>query len=81
MMKSLDLLILDTCFEFFQSGDYTIDSDLLFEKLKRLCVEDEILVNQRVDSLWEENFLESSNGRYYLTDKALKLLQKLKIKK
>lgn len=80
-MKSLDLLILDTCFEFFQSGDYTIDSDLLFEKLKRLCVEDEVLLTKRVDALWEDNYLESSNGRYYLTDKSLTLLQKLKVKK
>lgn len=80
-MKSLDLLILDTCFEFFQSGDYTIDSDLLFEKLKKICLEKEVLLIKRVDALWEENYLESSNGRYYLTDKSLNFLQKLKVKK
>lgn len=80
-MKSLDLQILDTCFEFFNSGNYSIESELLFGKLKKISVDNQVLINQRVDALWEENFLESSNGKYYLTDKALELLQKLKIKK
>lgn len=80
-MKNLDLLILDTCFDLFQNGNYTTDAELLFEKLKSLCLEEDNVLSARVEYLWEQNYLESSNGRYYLTDQALQLLNNLKLKK
>lgn len=77
-MENLDLLILDVCFEYFQEGDFTIDSDELNNRLKRLCIDDYDNVSARIGYLWENNFLESSNDRYYLTDRSLELFKRIK---
>lgn len=77
-MESLELLILDMCFQYFQSAEYSIDSEDLVEKMVKISCQPETEIYPRIESLWEQNYLESSNGRYYLTDNALELLKKLK---
>lgn len=77
-MVSLDLLILDVCFKEFKEGVYTIDCGVLIEKMKSICVDKTELIKERVEYLWENNFFESSNGSYYLTDKSLDTLNKMR---
>lgn len=76
-MDNIDLMILNVCFEAFNDGAYTIDADLLIEKMARLCYDDYDNVEGRIDELWENDFLASSNGQYYLTDKSLELIKRL----
>lgn len=78
VMENLDLLILDVCYEYYQEGHFTIDGDDLAERLKRLCFDNFDNVAARIGYLWENNYLESSNDRYYLTDRSLELLKKIK---
>jgi hypothetical protein len=79
-MNNTELLILNICFKDFRKGDYSIDADDLLDILGNACAEDELELLKIIDNLWEENYLESSNGRYYLTDKSLKFLKENKYK-
>jgi len=76
-MDNIDLMIINVCFEAFQNGAYTVDGDFLLEKMARLYFDDYDNIEGRIESLWENNFLSSSNGQYYLTDKALQFIKKI----
>lgn len=76
-MDNIDLMILNVCFDAFEDGAYSIDADLLVEKMSRLCFGEFDNIEGRIESLWENNFLASTNGQYYLTDKSLNLIKKL----
>ncbi len=76
-MDNTDLMILGVCFEAFEDGAYSIDADLLVEKMARLCYDEFDDVEGRIENLWENNFLSSTNGQYYLTDKSLELIKRL----
>lgn len=77
MMDSIDLMILNVCFDAFEDGAYSIDADLLVEKMARLCYDQFDNVEGRIENLWENDFLASNNGQYYLTDKSLELIKNL----
>lgn len=76
-MDSIDLRILNVCFEAFEEGAYSVDAELLVEKMLRISYDDLDNVEGRIDDLWENDFLASSNGQYYLTDKSLELIRNL----
>ena len=76
-MNSIEVLILSACYKHLQNGNSSINGDFLIEQLKLVCTESELEILRSIDLLWEDNYLESSNGFYYLTDKSLKFFKKL----
>lgn len=76
-MDRIDLRILSECFEAFEEGIYSVDAELLVERMLRLYKNGLDNIEGRIDDLWENDFLTSSNGQYYLTHKSLKLIQEL----
>lgn len=75
-MDNIDLMILNVCFEDAQKGSHTIDAEYLVEKMTRMSLGECFDIENRIGLLWENNYLSSSNGQYYLTDKSLQLIKK-----
>ena len=56
-MDNTDLMILNVCFEAFEDGAYSIDADLLVEKMARLCFDEFDDVEGRIENLWEKKII------------------------
>lgn len=77
-MENTDLMILDVIYKHWEKGDYLMDCSVLFENLEKLCFGQMDFVDQRVEFLWENGYIDSSNGQYFLTDKSLQVVRNIK---
>ena len=77
-MDNYDVLILDVCYNFLQKGEYTIDMNELSDSMIIHSAMDLQVIQERIENLWEHNYLSSCNGKYCLTDKSLSFLKEVK---
>lgn len=77
-MDNYDVLILDVCYNYLQKGEYSIGLHELSDSMIIQTTMSLQVIQERIESLWEHNYLSSINGKYCLTDKSLSFLKEVK---